>query len=219
MPPGPPFAPRFGSCVGSLCGTVARATRRRGARSGPSGGEAAAMVLRRLARRVRPGSASPRTGGSAPRRHRRAAQVRFAFFRSRRARTSSPGGAPRLVRPCALRVLSPRVPLPQRVRPARAPFPLRGGAVPRPSGAPWLPALLGGAPSLPRGEPFVRLASSRPCALRVLLPRVPWPWRVRPALAPFLLHGGAALPPSAVAWPPGLLGGVLSSRRGSSAQF
>src|SRR5256886_2619705 len=153
MPPGPPFAPRFGSCVGSLCGTVARATRRRGARSGPSGGEAAAMVLRRLARRVRPGRASPRTGGSPPRRH---------------------------------------------GRPARAPFLLHGGAALRPSAVAWPPGLLGGAPSLPRGEPFVRLASSRPCALRVLPPRVPWPRRVRPARAPFLLHGGAALPPSAV---------------------
>src|SRR6266480_4064599 len=111
------------------------------------------------------------------------------------------------------------LPRPRRVRPARAPFLLHGGAALPPSAVAWPPGFLGGASWLPRGEPFVRLASSRPCALRVLPPRVPWPRRVRPALAPFLLHGGAALRPSAVAWPPGFLGGVLSSRRGSSAQF
>src|SRR5437763_1572613 len=111
------------------------------------------MPRGRFLRRARAGSPSRRTGRSARGCRGQAARARIArplrggvlfgvASRSRRPLIPSPGDAYRRGQPFVPRVLPPCLPWLRRVRPARGPFPPRGGEAPRPSGVPWLPAPL-----------------------------------------------------------------------------
>src|SRR5438874_6789753 len=185
------------------------------------------MPRGRFLRRARAGSPSRRTGRSARGCRGQAARARIArplrggvlsgvASRSRRPLIPSPGDAYRRGQPFVPRVLPPCVPWLRRVRPARGPFPPRGGEAPRPSGVLWLAVPLGDAPSFPRGDVLVRLVSLRLSVLRVRSPCVPSRRRVRPARGPFPPRGGEALRPSGVPWLPAPLCDVLSSSRDSS---